>query len=174
MLATKKISSFILPAILVAMAFVNNSCHVHYGFKDVSIPPDISTVKVNFIENQAPYKNPQLSPQLTDKLRQKIVSQTRLKQTNGDNADWDISGAITDYSFSTAGIANQRTTTNRINVSVHLVLNNQKDGKTKEYNITRNFDFPSTQSLQQAESALLSDMIRGLADDIFNQIFSDW
>ena len=172
--AIKKISRIILPLLLVVTAFVNNSCHVHYGFKDVSIPPDITTVKVNLIENRAGYVNVQLSPQLTDKLRQKIVSQTRLKQTNGDNADWDITGKITDYSFTTAGISNQQTTTNRINVSVQITRNDQKEGKTKEYNITRNFDFPSSQSLQQAESALLSDMIRGLADDIFNQLFSDW
>ena len=161
------------PIMLVIMA-IAFGCKVHYGLKDISIPPDINTVKVNFIENRAPYINPQLSPQLTDRLRQKIVSQTRLKQTNGDNADWDISGTVTDYSFSTSGISNQRTTTNRINVTVHLTLNDQKLGKTKEYNVTRSFDFSSTQTLQQAESGLLPEMIKGMADDIFNQIFSNW
>ncbi|MFI5128465.1 MAG: LPS assembly lipoprotein LptE [Chitinophagales bacterium] len=171
MLATRKISFIIL---LLLPAFINNSCHVRYGFRDVSIPPEITTVKVNLIENRAGYVNVQLSPQLTDKLRQKIVSQTRLKQTNGDDADWDITGTITEYSFSTAGISNQQTTTNRINVSVRIVRNDQKQGKTKEYIVSRNFDFPSSQTLQQAETSLLSDMIRGLADDIFNQLFSDW
>ncbi len=154
--ATKKISVTILSLLSLSAALMINSCHVHYGFRDVSIPPDINTVRVNLIENRAGYVNVQLSPRLTDRLRQKIVSQTRLKQTNGDNADWEITGTITDYSFSTAGISNQQTTTNRINVSVHLVRTNQKDGKTKDYNVTRNFDFPSSQSLQQAESNLLS------------------
>src|SRR5258705_7504638 len=174
MQATKKISFISLSCLLVAITFVVNSCHVRYGFRDVSIPPEITTVKVSLIENRAGSVNVQLSPQLTDSLRQKIVSQTRLKQTNGDNADWEITGTITDYSFSTAGISNQQTTTNRINVSVKMTRNDQKSGKTKDYNVTRNFDFPSSQSLQQAESSLLSDMIRGLADDIFNQLFSDW
>ena len=159
---------------LVAAAFISNGCHVHYGFKDVNFPDSIKTVKVNFFENRATYINPQLSPQLTDKLRQKIVSQTRLKQTNGDNADWEISGTITDYSFSTSGISNQQTTTNRINVSVQITLNDLKAGKTVEKNVSRNFDFPASQSLQQAEASLLTEIIRGLADDIFNQIFSDW
>jgi hypothetical protein len=40
--------------------------------------------------------------------------------------------------------------------------------------VTRSFDFSSGQSLQQAESVLLPDMIKGMADDIFNQIFSNW
>ena len=38
-----------------------------YSFKDVSIPPEVKTARVNYIENKAPYVNPQLSPQLTDR-----------------------------------------------------------------------------------------------------------
>ena len=83
---------------MFAIMAVTFSCKVHYGFKDITIPPDVKTIKVNFIENRAPYINPQLSPQLTDRLRQKIVSQTRLKQTNTDEADWDVAGTVTDYS----------------------------------------------------------------------------
>ncbi|MBC7947971.1 MAG: hypothetical protein H7Y42_08840 [Chitinophagaceae bacterium] len=169
----KRISILILPLLLLATVFVNNSCGI-YKFNEATVPDSINTVKVLFIENRAPYVNAQLSPQLSDKLRQKIVSQTRLKQTSGDNPDWEIGGTITDYSFSTSGISNQQTTTNRINVAVHIVVNKLKEGKMEEYDITRNFDFPSTQSLQQAEAALLTEMIRGLTDDIFNRIFSNW
>lgn len=171
--ATKKIIFFFGILSLFLVALVNTSCGI-YRFNDVNYPDSIRTVKVLFIENRATYVNPQLSPQLTDKLRQKIVSQTRLKQTSGDNADWEISGTITDYSFSTSGISNQQSTTNRINVSVHIILNDLKAGNTKEYDVTRNFDFPSTRTLQQAESSLLSDMLRDITDDIFNRIFSDW
>ncbi len=174
MTLNKKIQFFAASMLLFALTLAFNGCRVRYSLRDVSIPPDVNTVKVNLIENRAGYVNVQLSPQLTDRLRRKIVSQTRLKQTSADNPDWDITGTITDYSFSTSGISNQRTTTNRINVSVKITRASLKDGKTKEYNITRNFDFPSSQSLQQAESGLLNDIIRGLADDIFNQLFSDW
>src|SRR5687768_9242217 len=71
-------SYFILIAIsLFFMITGNSSCKI-YSFRDISIPDTIRTVKVNFIENKAPYVDPQLSPRLTDKLRQKIVSQTKL------------------------------------------------------------------------------------------------
>ncbi|MEY4885107.1 MAG: hypothetical protein RL151_416, partial [Bacteroidota bacterium] len=73
--------------------------------QDISIPPEVKSVRVNFIENRARYINPLLSPRLTEKLRQKIVNQTRLSQTNGE-ADYVISGTITDYSVSTSGISN--------------------------------------------------------------------
>jgi hypothetical protein len=151
-----------------------SSCGV-YGFKDVSIPDTIKTVKVLFFENRARYVNPQLSPRLTDRLRQKIVSQTKLSQTNGDNADWEISGYVSEYTLSTSAISGQRETGNRLTVTVHVeILNRKGDGSIKPYDISRNFDFAATLSLQQAEASIAEDMIRGLTDDIFNRIFSEW
>lgn len=145
-----------------------------YKFKDVSIPPEIKTVKVNYIENRARYINPQLSPRLTDKLRQKIVGQTRLTQTNNDNVDWEITGFITDYSFSTSAISNQQVANNRLSVSVHITLNNRKEDKISEYDVSRQFEFKGNQSFQQAENALGDEMIRTLTDEIFNRLFSNW
>lgn len=173
------VSYFVLITILLFFAVVgNSSCNI-YKFRDVSIPDSIKTVKVNFIENRAPYVNPQLSPRLTDKIRQKIVSQTRLSQTNNDNADWDIKGHISNYSFSTTGLTttqggNRQQTTNRLTVTVHIILNDQKANKTQEYDVSRNFEFSANQSIQQAEAGLGDEIIRGLTDDIFNRIFSNW
>ena len=171
--------AFIIAALFFTFS-TNSSCNI-YKLRDISIPDSIKSVKVNFIENRAPYINPQLSPRLTDKLRQKIVSQTRLSQTNNDNADWEIRGFISNYAFSTTGISSQggqgnqrNVTTNRLTVSVHIVLNDQKANKTQEYDVSRNFEFSANQSIQQAESTLSDEIIRGLTDDIFNRLFSNW
>lgn len=150
-----------------------------YKFNDVSIPATIKTVRVNFIENRAPYVNPQLSPSLTDRLKQKIVNQTRLTQTNSDNANYDIHGYISDYSVSTTGITSangqSQTSINRLSVTVHITVNDQVNNKTlPEIVVTRQFDFPANQSLQTAEAQLLDEMIRNLTDEIFNHIFSNW
>jgi hypothetical protein len=142
--------------------------------KDVSIPPDVKTVKVNYIENRARYINPQLSPRLTDKLRQKIINQTRLSQVSGD-ADYEISGTVTDYSVSTSGISNQQVASNNLNVSVRIVFRNRLDEKKNlETSITRNFPFSASLSLSQAESQLNEQIISNLTDEIFNKIFSTW
>jgi outer membrane lipopolysaccharide assembly protein LptE/RlpB len=174
-----KNTGFYLPALFILLATVfitvNTGCGgVRYTFNDISIPPEVKTVKVNFIENRATYINPQLSPRLTDKLRQKIVSQTKLSQTNNDNADWQISGNITSYSFSTSGISEQRVASNRLTVSVHIIIQKKDIDKPEEYDVSRNFDFAASQSIQQAEAALIDEMVRGLTDDIFNRIFSGW
>lgn len=160
-----------LPLTLLLLLLVG--CGI-YKFKDVSIPADVRTVKVNYIENRARYINPQLSPRLTDKLRQKIVGQTRLTQTNNDNADWEVSGFITDYSFSTSAISGQQVANNRLTVSVHIQLNDRKKEKVTEYDVSRSFEFRADQSFQQAENALGEEMIRTLTDEIFNRLFSNW
>ncbi|MES2881021.1 MAG: LPS assembly lipoprotein LptE [Bacteroidota bacterium] len=175
-------SAGIFVAIGFALLLINvsfSSCGV-YSFNDVgTIPDSIKTVKINFIENRAPYINPQLSPALTEKLKQKISSQTRLTSTTSDNAHWDISGQIRDYSVTTTGVTNtngrQQSSINRLNVSVHIVLVDQLTNKpTQEFDVSRSFDFDAALSIQQAERSLLDEMIRNLTDEIFNRIFSNW
>lgn len=157
---------------LLGMISIYGTCR--YSLKDVSIPPEVKTVKVNLFENRARYVNPQLTPRLTDKLRQKIVNQTRLSQTNSD-AHYEISGQITDYSVSTSGISNQQASSNNLNVSVHVVFVNRLDTeKNFEADITRNFPFSASLSLQQAEASMADQIINNLTDEIFNRIFSNW
>lgn len=172
---TKKIPFYCyLVCILSAIVSFNSNCHVSYSLHDVSIPDSIKTVKVNFIENKARYVNPRLSPALTDKLRQKIVGQTRLTQTNADNADWEISGYISEYSVSTSGISQQQASINRLNVSVHITLFKRKGNDQKEFDVSHPFDFPGNLTLQAAESQLSDQVIRDMTDEIFNHVFSDW
>ena len=172
----KKITGLVVLCLVPCALFLApsfTSCNI-YKFKDVSIPADVKTVKLNPIENRARLVNTQLCPRLNDKLRQKIVGQTRLSQTNNDNADWEISGFVTDYSLSTSAISNQREATNRLTVSVHIILNKHKDEKTEEYDVSRNFEFGAQKSLQQAEADLGDEMIRTLTEEIFNKLFSNW
>lgn len=146
-----------------------------YSFRDVSIPPEVKTVRIQYIENKARFVNPLLSPQLTDKLRQKVISQTRLTQVQGEDAHYDIAGTITDYSISTAGISNQQAASNRLNITVQIEFKNRLDEtKNFEASVTRNFDFNATLTLDQAQIQLQDEIIRNLSDEIFNRIFSNW
>ena len=163
---------YLLGIILFAIISIQGTCR--FSMKDVSIPADIKTVKVSYIDNKARYINPQLSPKLSDKLRQKIVNQTRLSQINGE-ADYEISGYISDYSVSTSGISDRQVASNNLNVTVHLIFKNRKDEKKNfEADLTRNFPFSATKSLSQAESELTDQVITSLTDEIFNRIFSNW
>jgi hypothetical protein len=172
-----RLNSLRITRIFLLVLFVMSllvGCKV-YSFNGANIPPEIKTVRVQFIENNARIKNSQLSPQLTDKLRQKIVSQTKLTQINGDNADYDISGAITQYDVSTSGISNQQVSTNRLTIAVSLTLLDRKTGKEpRNISASRSFDFSASLTLTQAERQLNDEIIRNLTDEIFNQLFSNW
>ncbi len=156
--------------------FTFNYATCKYSTRDTSpIPAEIKTFRVNYLENKARYVNPAISPQLTEKLKQKIISQTRLRQTNSDDAHYDISGYVSDYSVTTTGIANQNASTNRLNVSFHLIFKNTLDqSKNFETDVTNNYDFSATKSLQEEEASVSTDIIKNLVDAIFNKIFSNW
>lgn len=152
--------------------FIFSGC---YSFKDVSIPPEVKTARVNYIENKAPYVNPQLSPQLTDRLRQKINNQTRLTLTQGEDAHYEINAEIRNYAVSTSGISEQQAASNRLTVTVHINFQNRLDPKANfEADVSRNFDFNANLSQQQAEAQLGEEMLKNLTDEIFNRIFSNW
>jgi len=167
----KKSIAFVLMAAFIGLMI--SACGV-YTFKDVSIPPEIKTIKLNFIENKARYVNPQLSPRLTNRLQDKIVNQTRLNRTESEDADWVVSGYINNYTVTTSGISSQQASTNRLTVGAHIKLKDNKNLKEDEFDVTKSFEFNATQTLQQAEQALADQIIQGLSDEIFNRLFSNW
>jgi len=167
-----KLLKLILPITLCATLM--SGCGI-YSFRDAVIPENVKTIKIGFVENKARYVNPQLAPLLTDKLMQKIMSQTKLTRTNNDDAHYQIFATITNYDPSqTVGVSEKQASTNRLTVTVHVVLKKTLDNKEQEFDVTRNFDFSANLSLNQAEGQLMEDILRNITDDIFNQIFSNW
>ncbi|MBO9202664.1 MULTISPECIES: LPS assembly lipoprotein LptE [Niastella] len=178
----KSIVKLLIACCLLPIALLFAGC---YSFKDIgSIPPEVKTFKVNYIENRARYVNPQLSPQLTDKLRQKIVSQTRLNGVPADDvAHYEINGTVTGYNVTTSGISGgtggtsntQQASIQRLTVTVHVVFKNTLDAtKNFEADVSRNFDYGASLSLTQAEAQLNETIIKNMVDEIFNRIFSNW
>lgn len=160
--------------LLIIAVFNYASCK--YGFKDIGgLPPEVKTFRVNFFENRAEYKNPQLAPALTEKLKQKIIGSTRLRQTNDDDAHYDISGHVSQYYTSTTGISGNTTSLNRLTANFHLIFKNTLDEKKNfEADVTYSIDFNANLSLTQVEQAKGDEIARNLTDAIFNKIFSNW
>ncbi len=147
-----------------------------YSARDSSpIPAEVKTFRVNPLDNKARYINPQLKGALTEKLKQKIIGQTRLRQINGDEAHYDISGYISDYSVITTGISNQNASTNRLNVTFHLIFKNTLNQKQDiDTDIINNYDFDARLSLPEAEVKLGHASITTIVDQILYKIFSNW
>jgi len=175
-----KIRNFLLPfALISVLLFLASSCKI-YSFKDVSVPAQIKTIRINFIENKARFVDPTLSPQLTDKFKQKVGSQlSRLTQVQSDDADYIVDAYISDYAVTTAGVSNQQAATDRLTVSVHIMFKNkysdQKIGTPDfEADVSRNFDFSASLNLNDAEAQLATTIVSNMTDEMFNRIFSNW
>lgn len=172
---------FAIAIIAAALCAGLSSCKV-YSFKDVSIPAEVKSIHISYIENRAPLVNPQLAPQLNDALRQKINNQaSRLAQIQTSDADYDVSGWVSGYSYSTSGVSNQQASSNRLTVTVHIVFKNHLDPTGKkvapadfEADVTRNFDFSAQTTITEAEPQLIPTIVSNLTDEIFNKLFSNW
>lgn len=170
LLATPFVGFFLL-------TFAISSCGIYSFNEKGNVVDSAKTVRIEPFENRAAYVNPQITPALTERFRTKVQNQTRLTNTNNDNADYNIRGQITQYAVSTTGVTSnngqQQTSVNRLTVSVQISLS--RFGRPEEkFDISRSFDFSAQQSLQAAEASLLEEMIRNLSDEIFNRLFSNW
>ena len=160
--------------LLLAVSTVAVSCGI-YTFRDASIPDNIKTIKINYIENHAGIVNPQLSSKLTDAFKQKVQSYIRKASiVTTDNADYIITATITNYSVSTSGISSQQASSNRLTVGVHLELNNTRTNTVTPHDVNLPFDFSANLTLSQAEAGLLDDIVKNVSDEMFNSIFSSW
>ncbi|RYZ50572.1 MAG: hypothetical protein EOP49_13715 [Sphingobacteriales bacterium] len=145
-----------------------------YGFTGASIQG--KTINIHILENRAPNVVPTLSAILTDKIRNRILSQTGLAPQNNDQTDYDLSGAITMYQVTVSGVQNtQQASQNRLTISIQAVFKNRLNDKASfTQTFTRFQDFAATQALQSVEARLIEEIGNQLADDIFNKAFVNW
>lgn len=157
---------------LMLMCFVT-SCGV-YSFTGAAI--EGITINVHFIENNARTVVPSLSATLTEKLRQRILSQSSLSQVNNDMTDYDVSGAINGYDVTVASVTGKETSLlNRLTITVSITFKNKLNEKANfVQSFSRFADFSSDQNIQNVEVKLISEISDQLADDIFNKAFVNW
>ena len=150
-----------------------SACGV-YSFSGASV--EGKSIHFGVLENRARNVVPTLSPSLTDKIRNRILSQTGLAPQNSGITDYDLTGSITAYEITVSGVQNtQEASQNRLTISVEIVFKNRINPKADfTQTFARFADFPPTQSLQAVETRLIDDIGTQLADDIFNKAFVNW
>jgi hypothetical protein len=153
--------------------FLFTGCGV-YSFSGATI--EGKNINIHQLDNKARNVMPSLSSTLTEKLRSRILSQTGLSPVTKDDADYDMTGAITAYEVTVTGAQSvQVATKNRLTISVLITFKNRINDKASfNQTFTRFSDFDASQLLQNVESALISDIGNQLADDIFNKAFVNW
>jgi len=168
-MVNKKLLILLLPLLLISMA----GCKV-YSFSGATI--EGKNIFIHQLENKARNVVPSLSSTLSDKIRQRILSQTGLAPVTTDDADYELSGAITTYEVTVTGATSvQVASKNRLTIAVMITFKNRLNEKANfSQTFTRFSDFNASQILQNVENALIDDIGNQLADDIFNKAFVNW
>jgi len=145
-----------------------------YSFQGASIPPDVKTYSVGFIENRASTVNPRLSQVITEKLKDKM-NNTSLNFIR-EKGDFDFSGFITNYVITPIAVQEDASTTqNRLTITVKIKFECLKHPELNFEQDFSNFkDFDATKNFSSLENNLVSDITDQLIQEIFNKAAVNW
>lgn len=163
--------------LMLSLCMTCISCFtIHYSTSGASIPPEASTVSVQFFQNQASYVEPGLDQQFTDALKDYIESNTRqLVMING-TGDIDFEGTITRFETQpTSIVSGDVASQNRFTISIRVKYNCNVDPEQDfEDTFSRYEDYPSSQDFETVKTDLIDEIQVLLIEDIFNRAFTNW
>ncbi len=148
-----------------------------YSFKGISIDPDVQTFFVQNFESIASNAPPTLALDFTEKLKDKIRSESRLV-LNSEKPDVEFTGRVT--SFSVVPVApkpGEVVSLNQLKISVSIkYINNKNEKKTWPSERTKSHfaEFSNTEDLLTVQDELIRQITVQILDDIFNEAFNDW
>ena len=158
--------------------FFFSSCTIGgsgYSFQGISIPTDVNTYYVELFENQAPASVPTLPREFTERLKDKIRTESRLKYDD-EEPDIEFTGAVTDFRVSAeAPKAGEQIGFNKLTITVQVNFVNNKDEKA---NWKQQFSFEdffgASENLLDVQETLIENINKELVDRIFNRAFTNW
>lgn len=146
-----------------------------YSFKSTSIDPNIISFTVLPFENRADNGPVTLPITFSEKLKDKIRRESRLKFVETD-PDISFSGFIRDFSvISQAPTADNTSALSRLTISVQVDFENRQD-ETKNWNQSFSYfqEFDGRTNLLDIQEGLMEKINNQLVEDIFNKAFGDW
>lgn len=146
-----------------------------YSFKGISIPDNVNTFTISHFDNKAANVVPTLAITFSERLKDKIRSESKLTYTNTD-PDLTINGSILEYSVAAvAPQAGETTASNQLKMVISVEFEYPKDEK-RNWKQTFSYlkDFPSSTNLLSVQDQLITEINEQLVEDIFNKAFTDW
>lgn len=163
----------LLNSLLLALLMVFlPSCGI-YSFTGAEIVGE--TISVNYFPNKAPQIQASLSQVVTDAISDKFVSQSKLNLVNGE-ADLHIEGEIVGYSVSPVAFqGNEQAARNRLTIQVNVRFTNRLKEKDNFEQLFSSFaEFDSQENLSSVQDELISQIVKRIAEDVFNKAVVNW
>lgn len=146
-----------------------------YTFKGFSIDPNTTSFFIKNLENRATLSQPSFAQELTEQIKNRIRSETRLA-INAENPDVEFSGYIADYQVTAeAPNAQQGSALNRLRIVLHI---DYKDNKNPKNNYSQDFaqfeNFSANLTLNDVQNDLNKKIIDRIINEIINRSFNNW
>lgn len=161
---------------LIGLLVLVNACSVSYKFNGASINYDkVKTISVADFPIKAAYVYAPLATKFNEKLKDVYVQQTRLRLVPR-NADLQVEGEITGYNqynqaVKADGYSSEVKLTITVNVRYVNNTNHEEDFE-QQFSAFRTYD--STQMLTAVQDELIEQMVKEIADQIFNATVANW
>lgn len=161
---------------LIGLLVVVNACSVSYKFNGASINYDkVKTISVADFPIKAAYVYAPLATKFNERLKDVYVQQTRLRLVPR-NADLQVEGEITGYNqynqaVKADGYSSEVKLTITVNVRYVNNTNHEEDFE-QQFSAFRTYD--STQMLTAVQDELIEQMVKEIADQIFNATVANW
>jgi len=160
---------------IVFCVFVSGGC---YSFKGISINPEIKTFNVLNFENTAPNAPPTLAVDFTERLKDKVRTETPLTLKT-DEPDAEFTGRVVDYRvIPVAPKPGEFVALNRLEIRFSISYTVNKEGVpgswTNEKSFSHFAEFPNDSDLLTVQDQLITDITKQLLEDVFNAAFNNW
>ena len=172
---TPRIQKYTAIALLLLLM---QGCTISYRFNGATIDyTKTKSISIDYFPNRARMVNPSLSQDLTQGLQDIFTRQTRLDMLpNG--GDLEIEGEITGFDIQNMGVraSDSYTSETRLSVTIQVRFTNHTDPTQdlkQSFSAFRVYDNASM-ALDEAQSALLPEIIEELADLVFNATVGRW
>jgi hypothetical protein len=158
------------------MMSVLTGCTVGYRFNAASIDYNVvSSVWIGDFPNRAALVYPPLSGLLSEGMKDKFVTKTRLTLA-GEDGDLGIEGEVTGYSLSPTAVKEDAwASETRLTVTVRIKFTNKANpDKDFERNFSAYREFSATSMLTEVEAELCEEIVEEIVDGVFNATVADW
>ena len=160
---------------LLCLALVAAGCGI-YSFSGTSIRPDVHTITIEPVLNNAMKVNPSLANNLSEALKDKFKKLTSLEQVDMDG-DLVLVVTVESYDVKAQGVAKDETPAqNRLTVTCKATFENIKhpEENFEKKSFAAYQDYDADLSLDEVEEALCDDIIETLVEDIINASVAQW
>ena len=162
--------------LLMIVMLMLSACTISYRFNGASI--DYTTTKTIQIDNfpiRSAYVWAPMQSIFQNKITEIYTNQTKLRQVK-KNGDLQLAGEIVAFDQFNKGISSDGYSSQvqlKMTVNVRFV-NNQKHTDDFERQFSATSEYDASQQLNAVQEELVTQMVRDIAEQIFNATVANW